>query len=208
MEVPMDRHQAAALWLAQIAADVANYCDHAEHNESVERAWITNAARDLRALAIDVASLESVDLRRAYSARLGKLEQRNVLRSEFSFDGAAAVLDARTWRDLQLAQVEHDKVYHPDVIGLHKSEQLRHYALHLAKLAGAFARRAINGESTDEIRDRRLPDILLFGLKLSTVMGEALPDEPVSLRGGLESAGDAEGIGPLRQPSPELVDSF
>jgi hypothetical protein len=175
----LDTRHSVALWLAQLAADVANYCDHAEHNEPVERAWVTNAASELRMTALKLAELDQINLIEAYAARLRTIEQRNVLHSPSSFDGAHAVKMARTWRELQVAQIEHDKAYHPDVIGLHKQEQLRHYALHLSKIAGAFARRAISDRVHVEIVDRRLPDLLIFALKLSTVMGERLSEDDV-----------------------------
>jgi hypothetical protein len=109
-----------------------------------------------------------------------------VLAQPGGFDGHAAALAAETWRDLQLVQIDHDRRYHADVFGLAKAEQLRHYALHLAKIVGAFA------EAADyaELINRRLPDVLLFAIKLQTVMGKRLSDEPLrhrSRRGRLVS---------------------
>ena len=57
-------------------------------------------------------------------------------------------------------------------------EQLRHYAFHLAKLAGAAAQ-AADGDESDFLA-RRLPDLLLFGVKLATLTNEPLPDELVT----------------------------
>ncbi len=70
-------------------------------------------------------------------------------------------------------QIDHDRHYHPDVVGMAKVQQLRHYALHLAKAVGAFA----EPRGEQELLHRRLPDILLFAIKLPTVMGVRLPDE-------------------------------
>ncbi len=75
-------------------------------------------------------------------------------------------------------QWEHDRHYHPDVLGLSRYEQIRHYAFHLAKLSGAAAE-AASGDESDFLA-RRLPDLLLFGLKLATLTNEPLPDEQVS----------------------------
>lgn len=80
---------------------------------------------------------------------------------------------------VQLVQLEHDRAYHLDVLGLSRADQLRHYAFHVAKLAGSFARRARGQAGDEEIVERRLPDVLLFGIKLATVMAERLPDEPL-----------------------------
>ena len=73
-----------------------------------------------------------------------------------SYDGHRAALEARTWRDLQLVQGDHDRYYHPDVLGMAKDQQLRHYALHLAKAVGAFA----EPREAQELLHRRLPDVL------------------------------------------------
>src|ERR1700728_2588445 len=165
-----------ALQAARCAGDVANYCDHAEHNEATEREWVLHAARSLRSLACEIAVCHGVDLQERYAARLRAVEERNPLCSEESPDGALLALEARTWRDLQLVQATHDRHYHPDVLGLSKLGQLHHYALHLSKLAGATAALAEWTCDVDDFRARRLPDMLVFGIKLSTVVGQSLPE--------------------------------
>jgi hypothetical protein len=173
-----DACQRFALAAAPHAAAVANYCDHVEHNEVVDAEWVVGAGHELMRLARELADEAQLDLVGLYAERLGAIEARNVLFRPGAFDGHAAALAAETWRQLQLVQVEHDRYYHPDVIGLHKLEQLRHYALHLMKIVGAFA----EARDNDELEQRRLPDTLLFGLKLETVMGKRLPDEPLLIR--------------------------
>lgn len=170
-----ERFRDFALAAAPCAAAVANYCDHVEHNEVVAAEWVTSAADELRRLAIDFAGEANLDVVHLYAERLGAIEARNVLARPGAFDGHAATLAAETWRDLQLVQVEHDRYYHADVVGLAKVEQLRHYALHLAKIVGAFAVAA----DVEELINRRLPDVLLFAIKLQTVMGKRLSDEAV-----------------------------
>jgi hypothetical protein len=186
-----DPYVAWALKLAQAAAAVANYCDHTEHNEVVERSWVTGAAATLRKASCAIAVHEGEDLRSCYAARLRQIEERNPLWNPRDLDGAALVEQASTWRELQLAQAEHDRRYHPDVMGLSKMDQLRHYALHVAKLAGAVAEIAAGHGGRPDLCTRRIPDMLLFGIKLSTVMGEqlggkALPaaGQPLELVGG------------------------
>lgn len=167
--------QKFALHLAPLAAAVANFCDHVEHNEVADRGWVLDAAAQLRALTSSLCVQEGVSLIDIYAERLGGIEARNVLAAPGAFDGHSATLEARTWRDLQLVQGNHDRHYHPDVIGLAKIEQLRHYALHLSKIVGAFAEPA----ARDDLLHRRLPDTVLFAVKLSTVMGLRLSDEPL-----------------------------
>jgi hypothetical protein len=173
-----------ALAAAPRAAAVANYCDHVEHNETAETNWILDAGSELMSLAFEFANNAGIDLLELYAERLRTIEAGNVLARPDGFDGQAAARSAATWRDLQLVQVEHDRCYHPDVFGLARTEQLRHYAFHLAKIVGAFA----DGANPEELMNRRLPDVLLFAVKLHTVMGKRLSDEPLSYRTGAGQA--------------------
>jgi hypothetical protein len=172
MQSPNPFHSFALAAAPQSAA-VANYCDHVEHNEAAAADWVVEASEELSRLAFEFATEAELDLIHLYAERLGAIEARNVLARPGGFDGHAAALAAETWRDLQLVQIEHDRYYHADVIGLAKAEQLRHYALHLAKIVGAFA----DARDTDALINRRLPDTLLFAIKLQTVMGKRLADE-------------------------------
>jgi hypothetical protein len=165
-----------ALSLARISAKVANYCDHVEHNELAERAWVLESGEQLRLLAYTICATADLNLQDLYVQRLQSIERRNVHWSERAVDGAQLAADARSWRDLQHAQIQHDLHYHPDVAGLTKYEQLRHYAFHVAKLAGAAADVAGGELTATEFCEKRLPDILLFGIKLSTVCNEKLSD--------------------------------
>jgi hypothetical protein len=165
--------QQFALRIAPLAASVANFCDHVEHNEIADRAWVIEPAVAMREAAIEMAAARGLCLSELYAERLGQIEARNVLARPGGYDGHRAALEARTWRDLQLVQADHDRHYHPDVAGLAKTEQLRHVALHLAKIVGAFA----EPRAADELLACRLPDVLLFSIKLATVMGVRLPDE-------------------------------
>jgi hypothetical protein len=168
-----------ALELSSVAGVVANVCDHAEHNEAADPLEVRTAGRRLRGAALRLAAATGHSITSLYQERLHAIEGRNVLHHAEAFDGASMVTDTASWRELQLIQIKHDRFYHPDVIGLTKSEQLRHYALHLAKLAAATADTARGLVSQDDFVARRLPDVLLFGLKLATVTGEKLQHEPV-----------------------------
>ena len=174
-----DRYVPWALEVSLAAAAVANYCDHVEHNEDVERGWIWDAGRTLRRIACEIAAYEDLDLLGLYAERLRMIERRNPLYEEDGLDGGLRASEAATWRELQLAQVDHDRHYHPDVMGLNKFDQLSHYALHLAKLAGTLAEVA-RGEGDAAFLERRLPDFLLFGVKLATVSGKTLPDKALA----------------------------
>lgn len=171
---------AALLELAPASAAVANYCDHVEHNETADIEDVREAARVLRATALSLCDRIGVDAVDLYAERLTVIEARNVHHSESSHDGAAAARGVTEWRALQLVQDAHDHAYHYDVVGLTKSEQLRHYALHLAKLVGACAEAADGHLGHDDFLARRVADMLLFGMKLATVTSEKLPAEPIA----------------------------
>jgi hypothetical protein len=169
-------------WLvdaAQAAASVANYCDHVEHNESTERSWVSDAATSFRRLSIEMADAAEDDIQRLYVARIAQIEERNALWDPDRFNGSDLAAHSTSWRGLQLAQIEHDRHYHPDIVGLAKADQLRHCALHLAKLVGALADLIVGEVDEADFRSRRLPDFLLFGLKLATLGGEKLPDQTI-----------------------------
>jgi hypothetical protein len=177
----------AALELASIAGCVANVCDHVEHNESADPIEVRVAGQRLRAVAGRLAEQAGESLTSLYRDRLGAIEARNVLHHDGSPDGPSLVFDGASARELQLVQMEHDRYYHPDVMGLTKADQLRHYALHLAKLAAAAADTARGLVAADDFVVRRVPDMLLFGLKLATVTGEKLPAERLDAHSGLPS---------------------
>jgi len=167
----------SVLRLAIAAGDVANYCDHIEHNEIADVEVVQAAGAELRLLCLELSEAAGRDPFDLYASRLDEIETRNVLCHQASLCGSDAARAAGTWRDLQMAQAAHDKAYHADVVGLSKADQLRHYALHLAKLSGTTAG-VVRGEidPNDWLR-RRVPDLLLFGLKLSTVTGQKLPEQ-------------------------------
>lgn len=168
----------AAARLSIISARISGYCDRAEHLEATDRSAISSSGVDLRALAVELAGDNAVDIVGAYRLRLESVERRHPLYPA----GGFAALDniperGASWRLLQTVQWDHDRHYHPDVLGLSRYEQLRHYAFHVAKLAGAAAE-AASGDSSDFF-ERRLADLLLFGLKFATLMNEALTEQEV-----------------------------
>ena len=169
----------AALAIAVMSSDVANHCDHVEHNEPADLETVQRAGHDLRTTAVALSLEAGQDPVALYARRLETIEHRNVMWHEDALDGAALARSASTWRALQLVQAAHDKTYHVDVVGLAKANQLRHYALHVAKLAGSTAAVARGHGDLADWLHRRVPDMLLFGIKLATVSGEKLPDDDV-----------------------------
>ena len=71
--------QAFALTVAPFAAAVANYCDHVEHNEPADPAWVTVAGEKLAHAAFEYATAARRNLVQLYAARLGSIEARSPL---------------------------------------------------------------------------------------------------------------------------------
>lgn len=181
MEIDQELLTDTVIALALVAGDVANHCDHVEHCEAADIAVVREAAAELRETGLRLGQAAGRDALELYAGRLGMIEQRNVLCHPGSYDGASAALGATTWRELQLVQIQHDRVYHPDIVGLPKGEQLRHFALHIAKLAGASAAVMRGTATQSDWLTRRVADMLLFGIKLATVSGQKLTDERLPL---------------------------
>jgi hypothetical protein len=168
-----------ALELAVCAGELGGSCVRAERAEPIERERIVAVGSRLRRLAGDLAADAGLEIFEAYARRLAAIERRRGTGAAYSFDGAAAARAARTWRELQLVQLKHDVAYHLNVVGRAPTNQLRHYAFYLAQLAAAFAHAARGEDGEAEVAERCLSDVLLFGLKLATVMGERLPEDPL-----------------------------
>jgi hypothetical protein len=175
-----DLYNHVAREVARAAASVSNYCDSAEHNEVVERGWVLEAGATLRSESVEFGRSLRHDVFELYAHRLETIEERGVAgAAPEAFDGRAAAEAASTWLDLQLTQLAHDRHYHPDVAGLSNFDQLRHYAFHIAKLTGVYVSALDDDAARADLADRRLADTLLFGIKLSTVMGKRLDDSPL-----------------------------
>ena len=165
--------------LVRLTGQLARFCDRAEHNEGTERGIVGTVAGELRLSALRLLEICGADPIAAYLTRLAEIEARHPLAGEGLFEAAGEVGRAKTWRDLQRSQARHDAVYHPDVVGLAKIDQLRHYTLHLAKLAWLLQEYTVAGDPVDASAEARVVDLLVFGVKLSTVCGELLPEEAV-----------------------------
>lgn len=180
-----ERLTRAAFDLIQAASDCASFCEHIEHNEPTTTVPVVAAGRVMRRIAAELATQSGLSLRQAYEARIRQVEATSLLAcaddaSTAKLVGADALSNAKCWDEVQLAQVAHDRHFHPDVFGLSKVDQLRHYTFHVTKLAGLLTS-AIDQGSWEAFRDERLADIAVFGVKLATVCNERLPSAEVDL---------------------------
>ena len=163
--------------LVVAVGQLARHCDRAEHNEQTSHNLLVDIGQTIREMAVALAgSLDAV--MSAYADRIEQVELRHPLGGTGLFEGGQAIRDAKTWLDLQRAQMRHDLIYHADVAGLAKYEQLRHYTLHLAKLAWLMQEASEAGDDAGgEFLRVRVPDLFLFGIKFATVAGSRLPEE-------------------------------
>jgi hypothetical protein len=162
--------------IARAAGDLATYCDKVEHNEPTDTAVVLRSAERLRTVGEYLAVIAKVPLRDCYARRLHEFETGHVLASADAPSTWQAVVVAETARELQLAQQRHDRYYHPDIFGLSKQDQLRHYTMHVTKIIGSLAEVCSEPDRWREFEAERLPDLVLFGVKISTVAGEELGD--------------------------------
>lgn len=165
---------------ATAAAAVARYCDHAEHVEPADTASLSDAAAELRRVAVALAAALGVDLIELYARRLDVVESRFTLGTVDGFEAGREIRLADSWRDLQLIQGHHDRLYRADVNGLARIGQLRHVCLHITKLVGAIA---VAEDDVSDFSTRVLPDLCLLGVKLSTLIGESLSAAPLPREG-------------------------
>ena len=173
-----DEVQRAERTLILCAASCAGFCEHVEHIEPSNVRDVISAANDMRNLAAWLAAAEGLSLRESYANRIRGVEESSPHRfvdvGVEVLTGADALDRAATWEEIQIAQNLHDRQFHPDVFGLSKVEQVRHYTFHVTKLAGLLTK-SIMEDTWAEFRDQRLPDIAIFGVKLATVCNELLP---------------------------------
>ncbi|MCY4134421.1 MAG: hypothetical protein OXG30_05860 [bacterium] len=171
--------------LVRSAAACAAFCEHIEHNEPTTTHEVVAAAQVLRDTAAQLAHKSGLSLCEAYAARIRGVEETSLLRytsgpEGTELAGARAAAAATRWDEIQAAQLIHDRQFHPDVFGLSKVDQLRHYTFHVTKLAGLLVD-AIDQGTWDSFRDERLADVAVFGIKLATVCNERLPALPIDV---------------------------
>lgn len=172
MSMTEPRAAQALIDVARASAKVAHFCDRAEHVEVHERTWLIEAAQLLWDTFTALSAAHESSPREMYGRRLRQIELRNVL-CDGSTGPAWQAECAETPRQLQLAQIAHDREFHPDVIGMAKIDQLRHYAFHLAKLCGHVAEQTQDGGTLD---GERSADLGLFAVKLWTLCGVRMSD--------------------------------
>jgi hypothetical protein len=164
--------------LVEFSGVIGQYCDRADHNEATSPETIREVGWGLRKLAQTIAAELGLDLRSLYAERVARVEAAHILGGQGFFDGGKSIREGTTWHAWQIAQMNHDRVYHPDVAGLPKNSQLSHIGHHIAKLAWRMQQTITSADKRDEFLINRVADLVLFGVKLATVTGQRLPEEP------------------------------
>jgi hypothetical protein len=170
--------------IVRVAAALASFCEHVEHNEPILSQLPNDAARRLRVIASKLAFEAQLELASVYLARIRSVEEASLYSgrigsNDVELSGADSMMSAHTWQDFQLGQIVHDRQFHPDVFGLSKIDQLRHYTFHVMKLAGLLVD-AIDSNDWPSFGPKRLADIAIFGVKIATACNDRLPAEPLT----------------------------
>jgi hypothetical protein len=88
---------------------------------------------------------------------------------------------AKSLQELQVAQRNHDHLFHRDVFHLSSPERVKHYCLHFAKYVGRIARETGEGTELKRTLQATLTDAMIISLAFSDVLN-------VDLDGQLEEA--------------------
>ena len=177
--------ECASRVLVRASAACASFCEHVEHNEPTTTHGVVEAAAEMRRVASSLAAASGQSLRSLYLERLRSVEASSIFRftgvpGGECLVGAEALARSDHWENAQVAQVIHDRQFHPDVFGLSKVDQLRHYTFHTVKLAGLLVDAIDRNEWPAFVR-ARLADVAIFGVKLATVCNEKLPPSPIDV---------------------------
>ena len=91
-----------------------------------------HALQVLPFVALVLARESRMSLLDLYRTRIEAVETASIhsataLDGIVEMSGADALRHATTWKQVQVAQLLHDRRFHPDVFGLSKVDQLRHY---------------------------------------------------------------------------------
>src|SRR2546428_5656386 len=83
--------------------------------------------------------------------------------------------------ELQKVQQDHDMQFHKDVMSGDRAKQIEHCAFHLTKISGLFStycEKVHHGEpyDLDKLVSDRIPDILIFALKLANMFNQDLEE--------------------------------
>jgi len=153
---------------------IADYCDRIDHNEATDVTQVQRAAEEIRALGAIQATLRRATLGSVWADRIEEFEAAHPALGVS--DVPSQIRRAATWHELQAAQYEHDRIYHPDILGLPKREQLLHSLIHLVKSAADLAREDTAGRSVTGLKaQRRGIDCVIFSVKIATLCGQRLP---------------------------------
>jgi hypothetical protein len=165
--------RSAALELVEATAEIARYCDHVDHVELAEVQSVLEAAASIRSSASVLAGASGQRLQQAWADRLAAFESRHPVLEPS--EAPESIRVSRTWRELQLAQYGHDAIFHPDILGLTRHDQLVHAVVHLVKAQGALCRSLRAPDPAENVAIHAV-DCAVFGVKIATLCGERLTD--------------------------------
>lgn len=161
------------------AATLSKHCEHVEHCESNSVNDINLVSEKLLQIALSIAIENKINLAEVYLKKLQTVEakkhlQKTLLNEDPSLQAGPLTKDI-TWQKIQINQLIYDRQSEPNMLGIPKYEQVRHYALQITKLASLLFEATENNQLKD-FCDKHLADIAIIGVKLATLRGIKLPD--------------------------------
>lgn len=173
MAIGSDQSLECALELAELSGRFATGC---LETGAPSEAALTRAAKYLRIMGIELVCSAELDPIEVCATRLKELGEESAIPSE-SFNSERAVFTAVSWREFQLAVMDHDVCFTPHFSQLSTRDQFIQRTLEIAKLGGEMTQSLGDLEMppSDELR-RQLADIVILGIRLATAAGEVLPD--------------------------------
>ncbi|MYB40511.1 hypothetical protein F4X86_04595 [Candidatus Saccharibacteria bacterium] len=168
--------------LVRTAGSLATHCERVDGNEKTSVKEVEEVVRNLLLTAFSLAQNAGVDLDKIYEEKIKQVEES---RPDSRLLGASpAILNApkffespMTWRDMQINQVQHNRLFQEHIFGRAKYDQLCLYALQLMSLLGSMERYRHGGLAG---LNRYAGDLAVLGLNLSILQNMELPDRPAS----------------------------
>lgn len=183
------------LSLMRVCGDLAQRCLNAKRDVEGDRRAFRFAGRSLRLNGTELICAIGHNPLEDCAGRLRETASEKGVSYTPAFGQEANRDVLPSWRDLQLAEAEHQRLCDLEIAGLPLQQQMCRYAISLTAIAGAVAQ-AVESYAVEDESWRAFVDLLLISLRFSTIAGESLTDHPVPRSNGeFEAALSMDGGG-------------